>query len=116
MQRLQRLHFRRSRRAAHAQLEAALQLRAAVKFAPKRARAFVLLGAVLRDQDEYDEARTYLELAIDLEPSFAAAYFELGVLYNKRGENGEAGVDLPEEALQRPRAADHRLQLEARLI
>jgi cytochrome c-type biogenesis protein CcmH/NrfG len=44
----------------------------------------------LRDQSEFEESKTYLDKAIELDPRNGRAYFELGVLYNKQLKQAEA--------------------------
>jgi len=44
----------------------------------------------LRDQSEFDEAKSYLEKAIELDEKNGHAYFELGRLYNMQQKQDDA--------------------------
>jgi superkiller protein 3 len=70
--------------------KAALEFRAALKSAPDDPEAHVLLGMALRDQSELEEAKTYLDRALELDAKNARAWFEMGVLYNRQRKQIEA--------------------------
>src|SRR5262245_13600996 len=55
--------------------KAALEFRAALKNAPDDPEAHVLLGMALRDQSEFEESKTYLDKAIELDARNGRAYF-----------------------------------------
>ncbi len=69
---------------------AALEFRAAIKADANDPEAHVLLGMALRNQNELDEAKSYLDKAIDLDPRNGRAYFELGLLYNIEKKQADA--------------------------
>lgn len=48
------------------------------------------LGAVYFEQGQYDSAQVHLEHALDVAPSFAAAYLTLGLVHHARGDSAAA--------------------------
>ena len=48
------------------------------------------LGAVYFEQGRYDSARVHLEHALEVAPTFAAAYLTLGLVHHARGDSAEA--------------------------
>jgi superkiller protein 3 len=69
---------------------AALEFRAAIKADDHDADAHVLLGMALRNQNEFDEAKSYLDKALELDPRNGRAYFEMGLLYNAEKKQADA--------------------------
>ncbi len=73
---------------------AALEFRAAIKADPSDPEAHVLLGMALRNQNELDESKSYLDKAIELDPRNGRAYFEMGLLYNIEKKQADAEAAL----------------------
>ncbi len=48
------------------------------------------LGAVYFEQGQYDSAQVHLEHALEIAPSFAAAYLTLGLVHHARGDSAAA--------------------------
>ncbi len=66
------------RKQQYADAEKALQQ--AVKVNPQNPYAFNLLGVALREQGKFQDARAAYESALALDPNYAKAHFNLGVL------------------------------------
>lgn len=69
---------------------AALEFRSAIKADDHDAEAHVLLGMALRNQNEFDEAKSWLDKALELDPRNGRAYFEMGLLYNQEKKQADA--------------------------
>ncbi len=70
------------------QVQALQHLRRAMQLAPNHAPIYLLLGML--QQDQPNVARTAFETAIRLDPSYAEAYYNLGVLEWQLGRETEA--------------------------
>jgi len=69
-----------------------LLLREALMINPRSPKANYEMGELLRDMKRYDEAKKYLEVAVDLDPCNARALYGLAVLTRRLGDPGRAGV------------------------
>jgi superkiller protein 3 len=74
--------------------EATLAFRTALKYGGDDSDAAVYLGMVLRLQDQFDEAKDFLEKAIAIDAKNGRAYFELGLLYNAMKKQTDAETAL----------------------
>lgn len=79
--------------------EAALKFLAALKGAPDDPMIHVYLGMARRNQGELEEAKKYLDRAIELDPQSGRAFFELGLLYNIEQSQGKRNAGDAEQAL-----------------
>lgn len=61
-----------------------------VELAPESAEANDLRGWAALEMGDYEAAEAHLELAIELEPGLASAYYHLGLLQRTRGHPGQA--------------------------
>jgi tetratricopeptide (TPR) repeat protein len=78
---------------------------------PKRAGAFVNLGAVLNLLTEYDEAITVLRKGIALDPKRTEGYYNLGLVHKRKGQL-DLAVQAYREAIRiNPRLGDAHLNL-----
>lgn len=79
--------------------DAALKFLAALKGAPDDPNIHVYLGMARRNQGELEEAKKYLDKAIELDPQNGRAFFELGLLYNVEQSQGKRSQGDAEQAL-----------------
>jgi Tfp pilus assembly protein PilF len=90
---------------------AAHHFREVTRLDPKRAGAFVNLGAVLNLLTEYDEAITVLRKGIGLEPKRTEGYYNLGLVHKRKGQL-DLAVQAYREAIRlNPRLGDAHLNL-----
>jgi superkiller protein 3 len=73
--------------------EAVLELRNAVKLEDS-STTNTFLGAALRDQQSFDEAKSFFDRALELDPRNGRAYFEMGLLFNKQEKQADAELAL----------------------
>jgi tetratricopeptide (TPR) repeat protein len=58
--------------------------------APQTPRAYNVLGGVLSERGELDEAISYYRKALQIRPNYAAAYNNLGVVFESQGKINDA--------------------------
>lgn len=66
---------------------------------PEEPMSFNLVGWAQVANNNFDEAKTYLETAISMKPQFDAAYLNLGLMYEKQGQINMA-TDYYEQAIE----------------
>lgn len=80
--------------------EANALLDEAINNDPQNAEFMNLKGSLVEHQSSIEEALQYFEKAVELDPTFAKAYFDLGRYYfNKAVETRDANADLTGEEL-----------------
>jgi tetratricopeptide (TPR) repeat protein len=90
---------------------AAHHFREVTRLDPRRAGAFVNLGAILNLLGQYDDALTALRRAIQLDSQRVEAYYNLGLVYRHKGQV-DLGIQAYKEALRlNPRMPDAHLNL-----
>jgi len=65
---------------------------------PAKARTHNGLGDAFQKAGRLDDARTHFEQAVEIDPNYTDALFNLSVIYNTQGRSGEA-LQLLERAL-----------------
>ena len=78
--------------------EAQRELRSAIRLNPGLAEGHYLLGRLLYDQNNFDEAKSCFQTAIQLEPQFMKAHDNLGLTLDALGE-GQKAIDSFRQAL-----------------
>jgi superkiller protein 3 len=65
---------------------------ASIKLAPRSARAYNLAGVALMRLKRYDEALDFLHISSEINPKFAVAYYNQGIVFlnRKPPDNGKA--------------------------
>jgi|SRR5271157_3382 len=92
--------------------EAEALLRSLVKSHPRYAPSYVRLGTILMTGHHYEEAQEYLERAIALDSSSGQAHYQLYLLFQLLGKNGEAQQHFAEwKKLQAEQSARRHLEL-----
>jgi len=89
-----------------------LSLQHAVDLDNDNAKAFVFLGNVAGREDHDDEAENHFKTAIQIDPTLSDPYYNLAVIYLRKGMKEEA-LQFYQEALKR--GADPNLEFEASL-
>ena len=87
-------------------------LRRAVDLDSENAKAYVFLGNVAGRENLDDEAETHFKAAIQIDPTLSDPYYNLAVIYLRKGLKKEA-LKYYQEALKR--GADPNLEFEASL-
>jgi len=87
-------------------------LRSLVKSHPQYAPAYVRLGTILMSEHHYGEAQEYLERAVALDSSSEQAHYQLYMLFQTLGKDGEAQQHYAEwQKLQAEHQARKHLEL-----
>ncbi len=89
-----------------------ISLQRAVDLDNENAKAFVFLGNVAGREDRDDEAEAHFKTAIQIDPTLSDPYYNLAVIYLRKGMKDEA-LKYYKEALNR--GADPNLEFEASL-
>ena len=87
-------------------------LERAVDLDNKNAKAHVFLGNVAGREERDDDAEAHFRTAIEIDPTLSDPYYNLAVIYLRKGLKNEA-LELYQEALKR--GADPNLEFEASL-
>jgi tetratricopeptide (TPR) repeat protein len=90
---------------------AAHHFREVTRLDPKRAGAFVNLGAVLNLLTQFDEAITVLRKGIALDPKRTEGYFNLGLVHKRKGQLDLAIQAYREVVRINPRMGDAHMKL-----
>jgi tetratricopeptide (TPR) repeat protein len=90
---------------------AAHHFREVTRLDPRRAGAFVNLGAILNLLSQYDDALVALRRAIQLDAQRVEAYYNLGLVYRHKGQTDLAIQSYKEAIRVNPRMADAHLNL-----
>ena len=89
-----------------------LSLQRAVDLDNDNAKAYVFLGNVAGREEHDEEAETHFKTAIQIDPTLSDPYYNLAVIYLRKGMKEEA-LQFYQEALKR--GADPNLEFEASL-
>jgi tetratricopeptide (TPR) repeat protein len=72
--------------------QAADELREAIRLNPDRAAYYNELGMVSRREGKFDDARRYYAKALDLDPAYAYAHLNIGILYDLYLQDAEKAM------------------------
>ncbi len=89
-----------------------LSLRRAIELDNNNAKAWIFLGNVAGREQRDDEAEAHFRAAIEIDPTLSDPYYNLAVIYLRKG-NKEEALNYYREALKR--GADPNLEFEASL-
>ena len=89
-----------------------LSLRRAIELDNNNAKAWIFLGNVAGREQRDDEAEAHFRAAIEIDPTLSEPYYNLAVIYLRKG-NKEEALNYYREALKR--GADPNLEFEASL-
>ena len=72
--------------------QAFASLREAVRLNPDRAAYYNELGVISRREGKFDDARRYYAKALDLDPAYAYAHLNMGILYDLYLQDSEKAM------------------------